>query len=260
MNAVRKCLQVSLVNFLRPYQNPTCEEIKTAAYDSHSVCYLNPPDEAPSICDIGFENWLQIVVTIHSALAELRVIGQSLVTAGSCFETYIDRSVNIIVSLTEKGFDKATELIEKLVIDIYNDAKKYLDDIFVQAFQRIDNQIPRLRRSESNATYTIVTLLVVPRNKYDLNYNGRSTKNTTELIASFLDLVDSKNITYTEIIGIELVEYMECSDTSCSSPLRTVKAPPPRQASTGTITKPGTAILTTVVLSVYISFALIFKD
>ncbi len=69
VNAVRKCLQVTLVPLLRPYENPTCADIKQTAFDSHSDCYLTP-NNGPSICDLGCLDWAQVFWTIKSAFVD----------------------------------------------------------------------------------------------------------------------------------------------------------------------------------------------
>lgn len=182
-------------------------------------------DGAKSICDIGFSNWLRVLATVHSALTHKEVIGESLVTAGQCFLQHIDRPVNMVVTWTR---ETVTEL-EELVLDLMRNANQKLDDdvfmIVINSGELKEGSVQR--RSSTPAFNSTVSLLMVPRNKYDLNYNGRSTFDINELITSYLDQVYSGEITYTELDGIRLQEYKECGDPECKTPLRTVKAPPP---------------------------------
>lgn len=67
MDAVRKCLQVSLVPVLRSFYTPTCAEIKQRAFDSHADCYLQPYTGAPSICDLPLSDFWSVFWTIKSA-------------------------------------------------------------------------------------------------------------------------------------------------------------------------------------------------
>ncbi|CAG2213220.1 unnamed protein product [Mytilus edulis] len=55
INAVRKCLQVTLVPILRPWRSLSCKEVKELAFDSHVPCYVNPDANRPgiSICHLG---------------------------------------------------------------------------------------------------------------------------------------------------------------------------------------------------------------
>lgn len=68
IDAVRKCLQVALVPFIRPFENPTCEEIKETAFDSHTKCYLEPYPGAPSMCDLPISDWWRVFWTVKGSL------------------------------------------------------------------------------------------------------------------------------------------------------------------------------------------------
>ena len=78
VDAVRKCLQVSLVPILRPWNKPSCEEIRQRAFASHTPCYLNPDKDAPSICDLGFKDFLQIFLTIKRSFIQWDTWWESL--------------------------------------------------------------------------------------------------------------------------------------------------------------------------------------
>ncbi|WAR31916.1 LOW QUALITY PROTEIN: hypothetical protein MAR_034458, partial [Mya arenaria] len=69
IDAVRKCLQVALVPLLRPYNHPSCDEIKDAAFRIHSECYVSPYPGAPSFRDIGWSNYLKVYMTIKPAFS-----------------------------------------------------------------------------------------------------------------------------------------------------------------------------------------------
>ena len=60
VDAVRKCLQVALVPYIRPWSKPTCGDLKKIAYNSHAPCYLEPLPDAPSICDLDCKDWAHI--------------------------------------------------------------------------------------------------------------------------------------------------------------------------------------------------------
>ena len=78
VDAVRKCLQVSLVPLLRPWYNPTCQEIRQKAFASHTPCYLNPDKDAPSICDLSCSDYLKIFWTIKGSFIKLDTAWQSI--------------------------------------------------------------------------------------------------------------------------------------------------------------------------------------
>ena len=52
VDATRKCLQVELVSFLRPWVTATCMDIYDDAFSTHPGCYLAPANGAPSICHL----------------------------------------------------------------------------------------------------------------------------------------------------------------------------------------------------------------
>ena len=78
VDAVRKCLQVSLVPILRPWYKLSCKDIRQRAFASHTPCYLNPDKDAPSICDLGFKDFLQIFLTIKRSFIQLDTLWESL--------------------------------------------------------------------------------------------------------------------------------------------------------------------------------------
>lgn len=70
IDAVRKCLQVSLVPLLRPWRSLSCKEVKTIAFNSHVPCYIRPNDQSPhiSICHLGAHDFFSVFWTIKSGL------------------------------------------------------------------------------------------------------------------------------------------------------------------------------------------------
>ena len=78
MDGVRKCLQVSLVPLLRPWNNPTCKEIRAKAFASHTPCYLKPDKDVPSICDLDYSEYLKIFWTIKGTFVNLDTAWESL--------------------------------------------------------------------------------------------------------------------------------------------------------------------------------------
>lgn len=52
IDATRKCLQVELVSFLRPWVKATCMDVYDGAFSTHPGCYLEPAEGAPSICHL----------------------------------------------------------------------------------------------------------------------------------------------------------------------------------------------------------------
>lgn len=71
VDAVRKCLQVSLVPILRPWRKLSCEDIRQWAFNSHTPCYLDPDKGAPSICDLDCQDFFKIFWTIKGSFIQL---------------------------------------------------------------------------------------------------------------------------------------------------------------------------------------------
>ena len=78
VDAVRKCLQVSLVPLLRPWYQPTCQEIRKKAFLSHTPCYLKPDKDVPSICDLDCSDYFKIFWTIKGSFTQLDTAWESI--------------------------------------------------------------------------------------------------------------------------------------------------------------------------------------
>ena len=78
IDAVRKCLQLSLVPMLRSPNNPTCQQIRSKAFGSHSPCYLAPDKGAPSICDLKWSEYLKIFWIMKGSFVSLDTAGETL--------------------------------------------------------------------------------------------------------------------------------------------------------------------------------------
>lgn len=68
INGVRKCLQLALVQYLRPNNKLDCESLKNKAFESHAPCYLIPSGkETPSLCDLSCIDFMSVFWTIKSS-------------------------------------------------------------------------------------------------------------------------------------------------------------------------------------------------
>ncbi|CAF4590126.1 unnamed protein product, partial [Rotaria sp. Silwood2] len=67
INDARKCLQMALVPFVRPFLNYNCQAIRDKAFTSYKPCYLRPYPEAASICHMTRRDWLRVFWTLKSA-------------------------------------------------------------------------------------------------------------------------------------------------------------------------------------------------
>ena len=70
VNAVRKCLQLKLVPVIDTTRDKTCAELKSAAFETHTPCYLKPDSSSPSYCDLSIKDQLTVFWTIKSAFVD----------------------------------------------------------------------------------------------------------------------------------------------------------------------------------------------
>ena len=92
LDAARKCLQVALVPVLHLCQlQPSCEEIKTKAFNSHVSCYVEPY-EGFSVCSLSVKDWINIFLIIKGSFvssAWLETVKATVRTAAMCGGTYV---------------------------------------------------------------------------------------------------------------------------------------------------------------------------
>jgi hypothetical protein len=69
VDAVRKCLQESLVHVLYPQIDITCEDVKTQAFRSHVGCYKKPSNEI-GLRDLTIADCMRIVWTVKGAIVD----------------------------------------------------------------------------------------------------------------------------------------------------------------------------------------------
>ena len=132
INATRKCLQVALVPVLHfGPAKPTCEEIKTIAFESHVPCYVEP-HRGLSICNLSLADWVRVFWTIKSSFlpptfAEtLKASVEVLTDCGIVWSTQLSKyGYAVSVQLEERINGQAVgdmlsddELAHAIVLDI----------------------------------------------------------------------------------------------------------------------------------------------
>ena len=96
VDTVRKCLQVELVPYIRDYHQLTCPQLKEAAFDSHSPCYVDS-----GMCQLSCDDWLRVFWTIKGSFVEepwesLKGMTQ---VAFSCVTSPSDTSLDVYLCL-----------------------------------------------------------------------------------------------------------------------------------------------------------------
>ena len=86
MNAVRVCLQQTMLNHLRTDLDPSCSQVKKWGFDSHTSCYLHPDLDQPNIsfCSLPKEDMFKVIWIAKGAAFEPAVWSQLLQIMKSC--------------------------------------------------------------------------------------------------------------------------------------------------------------------------------
>lgn len=234
MDAVRKCLQVELVPLLRPYTNPTCKDIKQKAFSSHSGCYVDPFEGAPSICNISFRDWLQVVSTVKYALDwrlwekdvlhdDAEIFSEGLGVFQACYgDTLAVRTIRVLFYITPVG---------RILYSAFTVAKQ-IHDLLTSAYDTdaflIYPYVPdkaRKRRAVNKTGEVDVYVLMAQRSEYDLNFKQGKTIDMGEAADYFLDKVSTGKFRPNLTDGVELKTYTLCGEMKCQNPNRTVEQP-----------------------------------
>ena len=109
IDAARKCLQVALVPVLHLCRvQPTCEKIKTLAFESHVPCYVEPY-QGFSVCTLSPTDWARIFWTIKSSFLPgtfLETLKASVFTVANCSGIWLEYLGNHLYSLGVQLIDK----------------------------------------------------------------------------------------------------------------------------------------------------------
>ena len=151
VNAVRKCLQVSLAPVLRECNsNITCEFIQETAFKSHDCCYLGrtecSPEGAPSICDVDFSDWITVFDTIKDAFfnltyLELQTFQSALHVGYRCFENFTTDVYNRVV--------ETVKVWKRNVIFVYQYTESLVIEYTKDIYYKLRNKL-RIKRSTDN--------------------------------------------------------------------------------------------------------------
>ncbi|XP_052787856.1 uncharacterized protein LOC128222783 [Mya arenaria] len=231
IDAVRKCLQVALVPLIRPYNTPSCDEIKTLAFQSHSKCYVDPFPDAPSFCDIGWSNFFRVLITIKSSIISefWATIGQGLETFFKCGKIKISNILQLVISN-----DESTEDIASAPYKLEKSFKEYskiniqgaIDVFFYPFFKNPLNEINRDKRSTHTSGEVTLSVLLLDRAKYDLNYQSSNTINLTDVATRIINDIETGEFRLG--VRVDVKEVRLCADLECINATQTV-TPPPEQ-------------------------------
>ncbi|KAL9982549.1 hypothetical protein ACROYT_G004606, partial [Oculina patagonica] len=135
VDGVRKCLQVALVPLMRPWNNPTCEEIRETALATHTPCYLNPGKDVPSICDLGYLQYWKIFWTIKLSFFVLDTAWESIKGFWNIAKTCkFTKDVKIDLYVNQKLYEVVTVMtFLKLKVETFTQRKRRTTDSLPEA-------------------------------------------------------------------------------------------------------------------------------
>ncbi|WAR31917.1 hypothetical protein MAR_034459 [Mya arenaria] len=238
IDAVRKCLQVALVPLIRPYNTPSCDEIKTIAFQSHSKCYVDPFPDKPSFCDIGWSNFFRVLITIKSSIISefWATIGQGLETFFKCGKIKISNILQLVISN-----DQSTEDIASAPYKLEKSFREYskrniqgANNVFFYPF--FENPLNEINRDKRHTPGEVtLSVLLLDRAKYDLNYQSSNTVNLTDVATRIINDIETGEFRLG--VSVDVKEVRLCPDLECLNATQTVTPPP--EPSAGTINTMG---------------------
>lgn len=227
---------MKLVPLLRTYKQPSCEEIEETAFNSHADCYVNPYPGKPSICDLSFHDWFQVVATVSPSLEVMtlnedawrqndRITHEGLDVFKNCYH----RIVNTIKNFIKLKIQLLWERTNTKLLDISDEVGHFIRDV-VRSRYNIDDLIiyPINGEIENNfgrGENSIVDILIAPRRDFNLNYDGESEVDVNGVADYFLEQVASGNFYPQFSSGASVLEYTLCQDIECQDKNITIQQP-----------------------------------
>ena len=251
IDAVRKCLHVSLVPIIRPWCSKSCKEVKQIAFASHVPCYVLPNKQDPSIsmCNLGFIDRLKVFWTIKSSL--VMSVGSSLEAMNGIVMTMSECAARVIKSAKEK----IDNFVLKMEIKMKNILKKIKHilpfgrhrrslsksiDFLLLSNRIADDIAAKLHWSEkgvlwfstvdtnSNETLTnerLIYIHLADRKTYDMNAQNLSSSDMKSIIQEFQSKVHSGDLNADlKDFSFEIISAKGCLDTRCNTTLFEVNA------------------------------------
>ena len=254
MDAVRKCLQVSLAPLLRECSSYiTCEFIQDTAFKSHDCCYLGgaecTPRGTPSICDVSVNDWITVFITINDAFSqpEAKETFRSAWNVGlNCFKKYTSIAYQRVKE-TMNGWLRSIQLeFQYLIRKVLRKKRSSDNDQFQRnnrfAVTMIDQISKQLKwdktklswfafptnitnntLANTSADYFSVSVILVDKLAEASGMRNSTLLNNT--VVDFFDNITKGNIK--QIGNIVLKAAFDCADILCSN-VTEYKAPPPQ--------------------------------
>ena len=244
VDAVRKCLQVSLAPLLRECNSGiTCEFIQDTAFKSHDCCYLAgaacTPRGTPSICDISFFDWITVFMTIKDSFIQsqaLETFQSGLHVGFNCIEKnktnaykYLQKTIEGWIRNLQLEFRNPKKNVFRKKRSSDNDQFQQNDMFAVALIDQLSRQLnwdktklswfafspntTKNKLANASADYFSVNVILV-----DKFAKASGIKNSTLLnntISNFIDNMKKGNIK--QIGNIVLKTAFDCQDILCGN-------------------------------------------
>ncbi|CAF3694495.1 unnamed protein product [Rotaria sp. Silwood1] len=248
INDGRKCLQVALVPFIRPFVNGTCQEIHDAAFDAFKSCNIKPYPEEGSICDMTRRDWLRafwMMKSEYSVLTSTAAYAWLQNALDTFYECQNDPQANDFGHVYQE-FKLTIDLIQTSWNNQINLNKNQFDQIAVDIAHRIAKflmapserwgwyayGIPlSIQRSISTYKQMTIALLVAdlpgiindtlipPVNITNIEFKELIQKLKNTLVKGDLQIQNDNGIFYVSQMG-------HCIDMKCHATIEDIVAPP----------------------------------
>ena len=242
VNAVRKCLQVSLVPLIRPWCSKSCKEVKQIAFASHVPCYVlpNKQNTSISICNLEVPDVWEIIWTIKSSFwyVPLEFLNIMWNTSIECeHQSNIDSTKETIVNVVLE-----IKIRMQIVLSSGRHRRSLSNSIdFLLLSNRIaDNIAAKLHWREkgvlwistvdtnANETLTnerLIYIHLADRKSYDMNSQNASSSDMKSIIQEFQSKVHNGDLNANrEDFSFEILSAKGCLDTRCNTTLFEVNA------------------------------------
>ncbi|XP_071129974.1 uncharacterized protein [Mytilus edulis] len=229
VNAVRKCLQVTLVPLLRPWRPFSCSEVKQFAFNSHVPCYVQPNEMVPevSICNLDPSDVFSVFWTIKSSL--VMSVDSSLETINGLWNTmkqcifFIKYSFdgdirNIQMTIEHKGLEvirrrrSVSEKSIRLSNDIVDHIAKQLnwDKRGIVWFSYDDNSTSIASKK------LLLNIFLADGKKYDLDPKNVLKSDLNATVADFQTKVQTGGLFGdTKDVSFKVITSQGCVDANC---------------------------------------------
>ena len=244
IDGVRKCLQVSMVPFMRPWVVKTCADIKQEAFNSHPNCYLRPDVGVPGICslppkDVMRSFWLVNFVGGAFSEAPIETGSQMFCVIKGCLKQWPSNVLDAIETRI-LYFNLSSQLEDNIldalsVVNYVAKKQKWLKYGFrwLMLIELIDRSVNcnldanmhnRNKRQVSSGT---IAVLLADAKVLDIGEDIQGGQNLERALIAFSNSVtlgEFSKIPISSSKTLELVEVAMCSELTCDENNATVIA------------------------------------